>query len=201
MALNSSPVLKQIVRIVTVDPATRRIEGILRDRSTIQIDVRDVPPVFRWPIVGENWSVVYQNGWVLDSLLELGEAGGDMPVEGLEPGDAKIGADRVYDRAGNLLVGANPDDVANGEYLRRVAGRWVTETVTTGGGGGSDAFFEYDQVVPASTWVITHGLGKFPSVTVVDSSGDTVFGDVHFNDTNTVTVTFSGAFSGVAYLN
>jgi hypothetical protein len=71
----------------------------------------------------------------------------------------------------------------------------------TGGGSGGDAFFPFVQSSPASTWTVAHGLGKYPSVTVVDSSGDVVWGDVHYVDANTVTLTFSGAFSGVAYLN
>jgi uncharacterized protein YndB with AHSA1/START domain len=52
----------------------------------------------------------------------------------------------------------------------------------------------------ATTWTITHTLGGRPSVTVVDSTGTTVVGDVQYNSDTQVTVTFSAAFSGSAYL-
>ena len=57
------------------------------------------------------------------------------------------------------------------------------------------------QDVAAETWVITHNLGKMPSVTVVTSAGEQVVGDVHYNSNNKVTIDFNGAFAGVAYLN
>ena len=61
--------------------------------------------------------------------------------------------------------------------------------------------FTFNQAVSDSVWVINHGLGTFPSVTVLDSAGNTVFGDVVYNDQNTLTLTFSAAFTGTAYLN
>ena len=61
--------------------------------------------------------------------------------------------------------------------------------------------FVYPQLTPASIWVINHGSGNFPSVTVIDSSGNKVFGDISYTDANTVTLTFSAAFTGTAYLN
>lgn len=64
-----------------------------------------------------------------------------------------------------------------------------------------DKHFTYTQSLPSDTWVITHNLGKFPDVTVVDSAGTEVIGDCEYNDINTVTITFSGSFGGVAYLN
>jgi hypothetical protein len=52
----------------------------------------------------------------------------------------------------------------------------------------------------SSSWTITHTLGGRPSVTVVDSTGTTVVGDVQYNSDTQVTLTFSAAFSGSAYL-
>ena len=46
-----------------------------------------------------------------------------------------------------------------------------------------------------------HNLNKYPSITVVDSAGSCVVGEVDYKDMNTLTVTFSGAFSGKAFLN
>lgn len=57
------------------------------------------------------------------------------------------------------------------------------------------------QDVAAEKWVITHNLGKMPSVTVVTSAGEQVVGDVQYNSNNKLTVSFTSAFAGVAYLN
>ena len=59
----------------------------------------------------------------------------------------------------------------------------------------------YTQATPAAVWTINHGLGKFPSVDVVDSTNAEVEGDVAWPTNNRVVLTFAGAFSGVAYLN
>lgn len=61
--------------------------------------------------------------------------------------------------------------------------------------------FVFVQSAAASTWTITHNMGKKPSVTVVDSADNQVVGDVEYIDNNTLTVTFCGSFSGKAYLN
>lgn len=59
----------------------------------------------------------------------------------------------------------------------------------------------HTQSSAAKEWVINHPLKKFPSVTVVDSAGDVVCGDITYIDANIVKITFSAGFSGKAYLN
>jgi hypothetical protein len=71
---------------------------------------------------------------------------------------------------------------------------------------GAGATFTFTQSSVASTWTINHNLGKFPSVTVVDSGESVVKGVVVYNTLNQITITFFGggsalAFSGKAYLN
>lgn len=61
--------------------------------------------------------------------------------------------------------------------------------------------FEFRQTVASAIWVIEHDLMKYPAVSVVDSGGNEVVGDVQYISTSKVTVTFSAPFSGVAYLN
>jgi len=48
---------------------------------------------------------------------------------------------------------------------------------------------------------ITHNLGKFPSVTVVDSNGKQVIGEVQHTSINALTVTFQNAFAAKVYVN
>ena len=66
---------------------------------------------------------------------------------------------------------------------------------------GNDSYVEFAQASPLSVWNITHNLGKRPSVTVVDASGDVVAGDVRHLSSLALRITFSSAFSGTAYLN
>lgn len=67
--------------------------------------------------------------------------------------------------------------------------------------GGQD--YEYNQAFPvaASTWVIQHNLGRFPSITTVDSAGSEITGAVTYDNENKITVVFNSATSGNAYLN
>lgn len=58
--------------------------------------------------------------------------------------------------------------------------------------------YTHVQGVPAATWYASHGLNRKPPVTVVDSSGKVVYGDVTYVDANNVRLDFSGAFSGTA---
>ena len=59
----------------------------------------------------------------------------------------------------------------------------------------------HHQQVAAKTWRVEHDLGGYPSVTVVDSSGRYVIGDVQYIDKNTILILFSASFAGKAYLN
>jgi len=58
----------------------------------------------------------------------------------------------------------------------------------------------HTQSSASSTWNITHELGGRPSVTIVDSAGTVVVGDVVYNSNTSITVSFSAPFSGFAYL-
>jgi len=65
------------------------------------------------------------------------------------------------------------------------------------------AFQEYthNQDSASTTWTVSHYLNKYPSVTVVDSSKRKVDGfDLTYTSRNSLTISFSSAFSGKAYL-
>lgn len=64
-----------------------------------------------------------------------------------------------------------------------------------------DANFVFTQGIPSATWNITHNLGKFPSVSVVDTADQLMYGDTEYINENSLTITFSAPFSGKAYLN
>lgn len=70
-----------------------------------------------------------------------------------------------------------------------------------GSDGTGDRNFVFSQGTPSASWVIVHGFGKYPSVSVIDSAGTEIEGDVHYDSLNQVTVSFNAAFSGSATLN
>ena len=61
--------------------------------------------------------------------------------------------------------------------------------------------FDFTQGVPSVLWTIKHDLNKFPSVTVVNESKEVMIGNIKYIDKDNITITFSAAFSGYAYLN
>jgi len=65
----------------------------------------------------------------------------------------------------------------------------------------TDANFIFTQSIPSAIWTITHNLDKFPSVSVVDTANQLMYGDTEYIDKNKLTITFSATFSGKAYLN
>ena len=67
--------------------------------------------------------------------------------------------------------------------------------------GEKDKHYTHNQVAASSSWEITHNLGKHPSVSIVDSGGNWVVGDIAYTNKNTLTINFTAAFSGKAYLN
>ena len=57
------------------------------------------------------------------------------------------------------------------------------------------------QSVPFTTWVISHDLGKFPSVTLVNDDNIEIEGNVKYESELRIVVTFTKPQSGKAFLN
>tara|TARA_R110001632_G_scaffold94570_1_gene200541 strand:+ start:1443 stop:2171 length:729 start_codon:yes stop_codon:yes gene_type:complete len=74
-------------------------------------------------------------------------------------------------------------------------------TNSSGGGGDKNYVFPHNQSVAAVTWNVQHNLNKFPSCTMVLSTGQQGYGDVTFIDVNNLTITFASAETGKAYIN
>ena len=87
---------------------------------------------------------------------------------------------------------------ANG--VLKVSSHYIFSEFTEPNSGG-DLNFTYTQASTALVWNITHNLGKNPSVSVADSAGTWVVGQVDYINNNELTITFNAAFQGVAYLN
>lgn len=65
----------------------------------------------------------------------------------------------------------------------------------------SDKNYVHYQDAPSDSWSITHSMNKYPSVSIVDSGGSVVFGEVVYNSLSSLTLNFNGGFSGKAILN
>jgi len=83
---------------------------------------------------------------------------------------------------------------------------WIGEQATQLELVTSNVTYTFSQSSAANTWTITHNLGRFPSVTVVNSANTIINGSVIYNSNNQLTVTFFSegaalAISGKAYLN
>lgn len=104
---------------------------------------------------------------------------GDLSFDDLtDTPDSKVG------QAGKYIKVS--DDEIKLEYVDSVPG---------------DANYVHDQTISSNSWVINHALGKYPSVIVQDNSGNTVFGDIVYTSISSITLNFTVAFAGKAYLN
>ena len=64
-----------------------------------------------------------------------------------------------------------------------------------------DKNYVHPQPVASATWTVQHDLNKFPSVTSVNTNNIEMYGEVVFDDLNSLTINFSAAFSGQAFIN
>jgi len=110
-----------------------------------------------------------------DQVLEVHDPGVAGPPNVLSIGTVTTGT------ASANITGIAPNQVLNLVYP--VAARHI-----------------HTQGAAATTWTITHALGGYPSITVVDSGKTVVFGEVNYVSTAQVVVNFTSAFSGFAYL-
>jgi hypothetical protein len=62
-------------------------------------------------------------------------------------------------------------------------------------------YYLHDQQVASDTWTVAHNMNKYPSINIVDTANDIIMGEVRYNSLNQLTITFTAAVSGKAYLN
>jgi len=111
-----------------------------------------------------------------DLLGEGGAAGGGGGTShGLPPGGT----------TGQLLAKESSSDYD---------AEWITVS-------GLVSSYRHVQSVASAVWTIAHNLGFYPNVSVVDSTGREVVGEIDYTSMNVVTLTFSAAFGGEAYLS
>lgn len=104
--------------------------------------------------------------------------------------DTLLGRDTVYSSSNNGEL------VAFGTGAKKVFVD-VSARIINGVKNG----YIHNQSIASTTWVVNHNLNKFPSVSVVDSANTKVYGGVVYNSENQLTLIFSSAFSGKAFIN
>lgn len=99
------------VRVITVDPANRRIEVVGKDAAVIPIGISVAPPLFRWPKQGEFWTITRENGeWQLENYLP-----GPDESAVVQPGEALIQAEKIWTPSGDYLLRKSELDAAEAD--------------------------------------------------------------------------------------
>jgi len=132
-------------------------------------------------VVDNNVSLNVTTSQITLETASVGPQGATGPANVLTIGSVTTGS-----TASATITGTTPSQVLN---------LVVPNTSSTSG------TFTYTQGSPASTWNITHNLGYRPRVSVIDSGNSLVEGDISYPTVDTMVLTFSAAFSGVAYLS
>jgi len=141
--------------------------------------------------LGGSGSITMDHYYTLVNFyLELGATGVDS-VRGIDT--TFIDMTPTSPQTGNVEVTASLSATGTPDNTKFLRGdnTWVE----------ADKTFIFTQGTPSTSWVIQHNLGKFPSITVVDTADTVVVGDYNYTDDNNVTLTFSAGFAGKAYLN
>lgn len=63
-----------------------------------------------------------------------------------------------------------------------------------------DVAYVHTQSVSSATWTINHNLGFNPVAVVLDSAGTQCEGAIAYPSINQMVITFTGAFTGTAYV-
>jgi hypothetical protein len=168
---------------------------------TVALGVMGVPA----PVAGDSLRR-YETGALPDGglwtalrrLSDHDHSGGQMgaPVAGAEvtiTTDASLVA--VESPADTFALSARISPDAGNALSLHSGGLFAT------GGGGADATYVHVQSTASATWTVGHNLGKYPSVSVVDTGGTTVIPDVHYDSPAAVTLTFGAPTSGQAFCN
>jgi len=118
------------------------------------------------------------------------------------PGGTKLTVAGTLEVTGDLDLDSGLKDstgstgAANQVLTSTGAGKtaWATQT-----GAGTGSFPNASALV----WTINHAgaWGPYPSVTVVNINDVVLYGEVEYQSTTQLTITFSAAFAGTAYLN
>jgi hypothetical protein len=93
---------KLAVTIMGIDKARNRVEAATKDGAMIYAAVWETPTVFRWPAIGEKWTIRKDTGvWRLDQIfqseqMERESEATPIPLDDLPEGDTRIQGNAVH---------------------------------------------------------------------------------------------------------
>lgn len=131
--------------------------------------------------------VIDKNG-----VIEIVEISESTPIKYSSTTENKYTSEQIINKVQDL-ENPNPITYPSSQAVYDYVNNIVYEN--------ADKNFRYTQNVPSDFWVINHNLDKYPSVSISDSAGTIVEGDVTYIDKNNITIKFSAPFSGFADFN
>ena len=151
---------------------------------------------------GTDYAPLPVTGVALPSSLGSSVDLSELPIAGVYPALAGSYVVTVNGESGAVVVSAASLGAATAAALSQEAARAeAAETALQAAVGGVSDKFYPQAFTSAAQVTVTHGLGKYPSVTVIDSAGDEVEGDVLYLSASALVVSFSAPFSGTVYCN
>lgn len=147
---------------------------------------------------------IQTGGLLSDGALEVSEGFKTTLSDDLEIKDnfPVINSGATGTPSGNAGIIVNRgDEDSRGLRWEENEDRWEHQRASGSWAEIGVGMYEHDQGIPAPVWIITHNLEKFPSVTVTDTSGTVLMGQIEYNSTNQLTITFASSTGGKAYLN
>lgn len=180
--------------LYVLDPLTKEVELFVTDRNGVPKPVKSAVDIniAEYVKLGSDNAIIVNNNQLFvkkyvsgDDYIEITETSNNYEIKLV---DDKL---ELVDNKQNSL---DPDGTGT-KYPTVDA---VNEALANATG---DKNFVYEQTTPALIWEIQHPLQKNVSVTVTDSAGTVIAGQVTINNGNLVTIEFNIPFWGYAYLN
>lgn len=141
-------------------------------------------------------------------VIVPGTGGGVQGIQGVQ---GRTGTQGATGTQGPIGAGAQGTQGLQGtaglDGAQGIAGSGVTSTDDVPEGIDNLYYtpervsYQHTQEVASDTWNITHNLGFYPNITVQDSAGTTVEGEIVYQSANAVQLNFAATFSGTAYLS
>lgn len=179
-----------ICEVESVNPDGTVNIKLLSDESTI---LYNIPNGSGYSFESGDYAVLYKIGNALNNAFIFNKVTKEPLV--VDGGGTTIN-NIISNGGGGTIVASGVTSLggANGEILLNSTLQMnnnILQTVT----------YIHRQDAASDTWNVAHNLNKYPSVSVIDSGDNVVYGDITYIDKNNLQIKFSAAFGGKAYLN
>ena len=163
---------------------------LLSDESTI---LYNIPNGSGYSFESGDYAVLYKIGNALNNAFIFNKVTKEPLVVG--GGDTTI--NNIFSSGGGgtiITSGVTSIGGASGEIL-------LNNSLLISNNTLQSTTYVHKQDASSDTWNVAHNLNKYPSVTIIDSGDNVVYGDIIYIDKNNLQIKFSAAFGGKAYLN